>query len=153
MATTEKSPWRWLVRGAVVLGLASVLGLALAWTEGLPEGPVPVAWDREACAHCRMHVGEPAFAAQLQLADGRVLNFDDPGCLLRYEAEKRPAVHAAWFHHVREDRWIPGAQVAFVPVSPTPMGYGVGAVEAGAPGARAPAEVLAGMVGSREVTP
>ncbi|MBZ4414999.1 hypothetical protein [Myxococcus sp. RHSTA-1-4] len=149
MAAT-RSPWRWLARGAVVLGAGGGLGLALAWTERLPEGPVPVAWDREACAHCRMHVGEPAFAAQLQLADGRVLNFDDPGCLLRYEAEARPAVHAAWFRHVREDRWIPGARVAFVQVSPTPMGYGVGAVEAGAPGARAPAEVLAGMTGMRE---
>lgn len=152
MAAT-RSAWRWLARGGVVLALVGALALALSWTEGLPDGPVPVAWDREACAHCRMHVGEPAFAAQLQLTDGRVLHFDDPGCLLRYEAEVRPQVHAAWFHHVREDRWIPGARVAFVPVHPTPMGYGAGAVEVGAPDARPPAEVLAGMLRAREATP
>jgi hypothetical protein len=137
---------RWLVALLAVGGL----GLALAWTEQLPEGPVPVAWDHEACAHCRMHVGEPAFAAQLQLKDGRVLHFDDPGCLLRYEADRHPEVHAAWFHHVREDRWIPGAQVAFVAISPTPMGYGLGAVEAGAPGARSAAEALAELAGREE---
>ena len=148
-----RSPWRWLARGGVVLALVGALGMALAWTEQLPDGPAPVAWDREACAHCRMHVGEPAFAAQLQLTDGRVLHFDDPGCLLRYEAEARPQVHAAWFHHVREDRWIPGARVAFVSVQPTPMGYGAGAVDAGEAGARAPAEVLAGMLRAREATP
>lgn len=149
MAAT-RHPWRWLPRIVVVLGLASGLGLAMSWTERLPQGPVPVEWDRVACAHCRMHVGEPAFAAQLQLSDGRVLHFDDPGCLLRYESETKPRVHAAWFRHVREDRWIPGGQVAFVPVSPTPMGYGVGAVEAGVPGARAPADVLAGMLQERK---
>lgn len=149
MAAT-RHPWRWLPRVGVVLGVVGGLALAVSWTERLPEGPAPVAWDREACAHCRMHVGEPAFAAQLQLQDGRVLHFDDPGCLLRYEAEEHPRVHAAWFHHVREDRWIPGGGVAFVPVGPTPMGYGVGAVEAGVPGARAPADVLAGLRRERD---
>jgi copper chaperone NosL len=136
----------WLARLgwlAVVLVAVGCLGVALAWSERLPEGPVDVVWDREACAHCRMHVGEHAFAAQLQVKDGRVLHFDDPGCLLEYEAKARPDVHAVYFHHLREDRWLPRERTGFVPVSPTPMGYGLGAVEVGTPGAVPPAEALA----------
>ena len=36
----------------------------------LPEGPVPVVWDGEVCGHCKMHVGDPRFAAQLQTTGG-----------------------------------------------------------------------------------
>lgn len=93
-----------------------------------PEGPVPIVWDREACAECRMLVGEPKFAAQLQTREGDVLNFDDPGCLLRYLNLRKPQTHAVYFHHHKEDRWLPRAQVGFVPASPTPMGYGLAAV-------------------------
>jgi hypothetical protein len=120
----------------VAAGLLAVVGLGftVAWTERPPEGPVQVVWDRAACAHCRMHVGEPGFAAQLQTKDGRVLFFDDPGCLLRYEDEVHPEVHAVYFHHVSEDRWLPREGTAFVQADPTPMGYGLGAVETGTSG-------------------
>jgi copper chaperone NosL len=125
------------VKGWVAAGLLAVggLGFTVAWTERPPEGPVQAVWDREACAHCRMHVGEPGFAAQLQTKDGRVLFFDDPGCLLRYEAEAHPEVHAVYFHHVEEDRWLPRERTAFLRADPTPMGYGLGAVDEGTSGA------------------
>jgi hypothetical protein len=100
---------------------------------GLPEGPQPIAWDREPCAHCRMLISDPAFAAQLHHADGVVESFDDPGCLFARIAARRPDVHALWFHHLREDRWLPGDGVAFVRVAPTPMDFGFGAVDPGAP--------------------
>ena len=107
-----------------------------------PSGPEPIAFDRESCAHCHMLISDPAFAAQLQTEDGETFNFDDPGCLLRWRAEHAPRVQAVWFHHLREERWLPEAKVAFVPVARTPMGYGLGAVDAGAPDAlsRAQAE-------------
>ena len=46
---------------------------------------------------------------------------------------RRPDVHAVWFHHLREDRWLPGEGVAFVRVAPTPMDFGFGAVDPGTP--------------------
>lgn len=124
---------------SIALLLVIVLGLlagAVWWLQQLPRGPVEIAWDKEACAHCRMHVSEPAFAAQLQLQDGRVLNFDDPGCALRHVAEVPPVdVHALYFHEARADGWLTREETAFVELSPTPMGFGLGAVRIGTAGA------------------
>jgi hypothetical protein len=122
---------------ALIVVLAAVLALAFAVTrlQRLPSGPVPIAWDKEPCAHCRMLVGEPAFAAQIQTRDRRVLDFDDPGCLFAYEAAHHPDEHAVWFHEHGGDRWLPRERTAFLPVPRSPMGYGLGAVEVGTPGA------------------
>jgi hypothetical protein len=80
-----------------------------------------------------MLISDPAFAAQLRDEDGSVSSFDDPGCLLASMGERRAG--GLWFHHLREERWIPGDRVAFEPVPRTPMGYGLGAVDAGTEGA------------------
>jgi copper chaperone NosL len=109
--------------------------LALALACGRGEGPQPIVWDREPCAHCRMLISEPRFAAQLETASGEVQSFDDPGCLLSALDAGGPRAHRLWFHHVREDRWLDAASVAFEPASDSPMGFGLGAVDAGAPGA------------------
>lgn len=116
------------------LPLVLLASLALAAC-GPPEGPQPIAWDREPCAHCRMLISDRAFAAQLHRADGAVESFDDPGCLFAHLEADASRVHALWFHHLREERWLPGDAVAFVHVTPTPMDFGLGAVAAGTPGA------------------
>jgi hypothetical protein len=92
-------------------------------------GPVPVIWDKTACAHCRMHIGEPAFAAQLQTADGRVLDFDDPGCLFLLLDAEQPQITEIYFHHSEQDGWLSRQEVGFVRHTPTPMGFGLAAVE------------------------
>lgn len=118
-------------RARRLLGLV-VLALALDAC-GPPEGPQPIVWDREPCAHCRMLISDAAFAAQLHLADGAVESFDDPGCLFARLELRHPRVHALWFHHMREDRWLPGDGVAFVRGAKTPMDFGFGAVDPGTP--------------------
>lgn len=121
--------------GCVLAAIAGAVVFSVRAATSLPDGPVDLVWDKTACAHCSMHVGEPEFAAQVQTTDGLTLAFDDPGCLFQYVAEARPEVHAIWFHHLRQDRWLPQAKVAFVAVAPTPMGFGLGAVEPGTQGA------------------
>ncbi len=126
---------RRLALAAAGLALVSLVGWAVCLAQRPPDGPEPVAWDREACAHCRMHVGDPRFAAQLQMDSGETRNYDDPGCLLAELAERRrEGVRAIWFRDARGDRWLPAATVSFVPAAPTPMGYGLAAVEKGTPG-------------------
>jgi copper chaperone NosL len=107
------------------------------------EGPQPIAWDREPCAHCRMLISEPGFAAQLETAEGEVRSFDDPGCLLAELASRSPQPRALWFHHAQQERWLAGTQVGFVPAESTPMGYGLAAVDASAPGALSLAQAQA----------
>ena len=99
------------------------------------EGPHPIVWDREPCAHCRMLISEPRFAAQLETEAGEVQSFDDTGCLLAASEARALRPRARWFHHVREDRWLDGDHVAFEKSGESPMGYGLGAVDAGTRGA------------------
>lgn len=120
-------------RALKVLAGAAVVAIVVAAAIRLnkvtvPEGPVPIVWDREVCAHCSMHIGERAFAAQLQLKDGRIDNFDDPGCLFEFLSEDKQPVHAIYFRDHAADRWLARDEARFVPVESSPMGYGIGAV-------------------------
>jgi len=110
-----------------------LVALALACQPG--DGPKPIVWDREPCAHCRMLISEPRFAAQLETEAGDTLSFDDPGCLLSTLDAGGLKARTLWFHHVREERWLDGAHVGFEPSDKSPMGFGLGAVDADAPGA------------------
>jgi len=128
---------KWIQSLPIVLALLVAAGgigfvaVNVLASNTLPDGPADVVWDREICAHCRMHVGEPAFATQVQTTDGRVLSFDDPGCAALHLKENEIAVHALYFRHHVDDRWIPVEGAAFVAVARTPMGFGYGAVDAG----------------------
>lgn len=124
---------KWL-RVAAGLLLLAAFSLAVAWLAGAfeaaPGGVQPIAWDRETCAQCHMHIGDPRYAAQLQTRSEGVLNFDDPGCLFRYLQAHQVAVREAYFHHHEQDRWLTRSEVGFVPVEHTPMGYGLAATTA-----------------------
>lgn len=127
--------WTW----ALVIAIAAGLGAAAyRWGSAAnapPSGPIAVAWDRDACAHCLMLVGEPRFAAQLHLHQGPVRVYDDPGCLL-LDLDDIPSadIHAIYFHHLEADQWIESDRAGFVTASPTPMGFDLGVVDASAPG-------------------
>jgi hypothetical protein len=124
---------RWSILLVPAAAIAAIAVAAFAATR-LPAGPVTTVFDKEACAYCKMHVGEPPFAAQLQTRRGDVWFYDDPGCLADHLIDENPDVHAIWFRHLREPRWVAAEQAAFVPVQPTPMGFGYGAVDAGEAG-------------------
>lgn len=131
--TTQVLPSLLLASVLVVVG-AAVFHTVTASTK-LPDGPVALVWDKAACVACGMHVGEPPFAAQLTDTNGQTFAFDDTGCLFLYQDEHRPTVHSIYFHHYQQDRWIAAEAVAFVKVEVTPMGFGLGAVDAGTAGA------------------
>lgn len=123
----------------LLLALAAVVAVMafMRFNEAtLPEGAVPVVWDSEVCGHCKMHVGDPRFAAQLQTTEGDVLNFDDPGCLFDYIDSHSASVHALYFRNHLEDGWLSESEAGFLPVDESPMGYGIRAVPKGTPDAQ-----------------
>ncbi|MFN0246452.1 MAG: hypothetical protein ACKV2T_06065 [Kofleriaceae bacterium] len=123
-----------------LLGLA-ILGLAIAgvvWlvrgSSSLPDEVQPIEWNRQACSHCQMLIGEPRHAAQLITKHGEVHAFDDPGCAIRFIARHDPELHRLWFHHGTAERWVSSDQATFVTNGMTPMGSGLVVVDPGAPG-------------------
>lgn len=117
---------------AVAAALFALVAIAVLFSSTPPEGPVAVDWDGTRCARCGMLVSSPAFAAQLHLEDGSVRHYDDPGCLLAdLDDPATPAVHAAWLHHHRDERWISLERAAFARVAHSPMGYGLAAFARG----------------------
>jgi copper chaperone NosL len=138
----EPQPRRWLRTLVFVASGLTALVVAFRFAQSPPDGPIDPTWSRTPCARCGMLVGEPAFAAQLHATSGDVRFFDDAGCLLLYAAEHPGDEAAVWFHHLREARWIPAARTGFVPAEGTPMGYGLGAVEASESGAISRSEAL-----------
>lgn len=130
----DKRWMRLLGIGVALAAVAAAFALVIARSESLPAGPEAVVWDRTACAECRMAVSEPRFAAQLQTKDGRVLDFDDPGCLFLYLDSNEVEIHAIYFRHHREDRWLPAEQTAFVTAGPSPMAFNLGAEDLGIEG-------------------
>lgn len=114
-----------------MIGLAAIVLVVAALVRcgtRLPDSVQPIAWSSEACAHCHMLIGDPAFAAQVITTDGDVLSFDDPGCAARYLRQHRGKVHRVWFHDARGQRWLTERDVGFVRVAASPMGYGLMAV-------------------------
>jgi hypothetical protein len=134
-ARARRERGRWLTTTIGGALLAALVAWAIATGRRPPDGPVPVAWDRQPCAHCAMLLGDPAFAVQLHAGDGAVLFFDDPGCYFAYVAANAPRVHASWFHDMRADRWLPESAIGFVATDGSPMGWGIGAVDASTAGA------------------
>lgn len=135
-------PWLALAVGAVaVAGVAWVLR-EVSLAQRPPDAPVPVAWDQEACAHCRMLVSEQRFAAQAHMLGGVVHHFDDPGCALLWAQEHPSDLHELWFHDSESQSWLRRADVGFVPLEPSPMGYGLGARPRNEAGAISPEQAL-----------
>lgn len=126
---------RIVVAALAVVAVGTLVAALILRGRPLPDDPVSIVWNREPCAHCRMLVGEPAFAAQLVTTAGDVHVFDDPGCLLHYLEDRKPDVHRIWFHDSTADRWLAPEEVGFVRDANTPMNYGLAAVPAKTPGA------------------
>lgn len=116
----------WVLLGTALV--VAVIGLIRFNRAEPPEGPSPIVWDREVCEYCKMHIGDPRFAAQLQTTEGDILNFDDPGCLFEYMKANQLSIHALYFRDHDGSGWLSESDVGFLLVDDSPMGYGIRAV-------------------------
>ncbi len=116
---------RTIVPLAVVAGL--IVGAVLFLWPGPGSGPEPIAYGRDACAQCRMHMGQRGFAAEMRDREGKLSKYDDVGCLLRAMVAAHEEIPAAWVEDHDDGTWVPllDAQLVRAANVGTPMGYGL----------------------------
>lgn len=111
-------------RLVVLAGVATVLACAA-------PAPRPIVYGTDQCAHCHMTVADPRYAAELVTRTGKVLVFDDIGCLAAYLATGAVApgaAHSTWAHdYLTPAQWMPAGDLSFVRSDSfhTPMGSGL----------------------------
>ena len=119
-----------LLAGVATVGGAVVLAVLVLWP-GPAQGPEPIAYGRDVCAHCRMHLGRVGFAGEMRDREGRLTKYDDIGCLLRAMAATHHEVPGAWVEDHDSGAWLSLLTARFVrsPRADTPMGHGIVAFE------------------------
>jgi copper chaperone NosL len=116
-------------RLGVTLGvaLASVVaGVVFLWP-GSATGPEPIAYGRDTCASCRMHLSQPGFAGEMRDPDGTLTKYDDVGCLIRAILAARREVPEAWVEDHAGGGFVPllSAKLVRGDAASTPMGSGL----------------------------
>src|SRR5690606_23270005 len=71
--------WR-RVRRVLIMGFIGLLGLQACGS----DGPKPINYGKDQCAHCKMTVSDARFGCQLVTAKGRAYHFDDVQCLVAF---------------------------------------------------------------------
>jgi copper chaperone NosL len=112
--------------GAAVLG-ALVAAVVFLWPSGPRTGPEPIAWGRDTCAHCRMHLSQPGYAAEMRDRSGTLHKYDDVGCLVAAIVAARAEVPEAWVEDHEGGGFVPllSAHLVRAAEVSTPMGHGV----------------------------
>jgi copper chaperone NosL len=109
--------------------LAVVLVLALTGCQRGPPGSAKLDPLNDACAHCRMAVSDPRFAAQVVAPREEPRFFDDLGCLRDWlrEHPRLPRGAVAFVADHRTGAWVRAARAVYarVPGLATPMGSGL----------------------------
>ena len=84
------------------------------------------AFGSDTCRTCNAVIATPRFAAQLQRADGMIVSFDDPACLLRALSAAADPPRVVRFQTESVDGWVEGREAWFarVPNLATPHGDG-----------------------------
>lgn len=122
---------------SVAAGRLTLLGVLLAAAACGASGPRALAYGVESCAHCHMTLADPRFGAELRSVTGRVIPFDDVGCLGMFLVTNGipPAqVRSAWVSEfVPPHRLLEASRAVFLRSESlhTPMDYGIVALEPG----------------------
>ncbi len=125
--------------------LLATLALALL-AAACSSGPVPIAYDQDACDYCRMQISDPRYGGELITRTGKVHKFDSIECLASFYAtlQDSATVRSLWVSDYRKPgTLIPAREALYIHYEGpgSPMGRGLLAIpgDADATGALAPA--------------
>lgn len=111
-------------RNVAILGLFMMLSCA-------PDGPDPIALNKDACEHCKMTISNGQFAGEIITKKGRVYKFDDMFCVRDYREENPDMeLKATYIHYFLGDNELIPAESAFYVKSSefrSPMGGNIAA--------------------------
>jgi copper chaperone NosL len=112
--------------GVGVALVSVVAGIVFLWPAST-TGPEPIAYGRDTCASCRMHMSQPGFAGEMRDADGTLTKYDDVGCLIRAIVATHREVPEAWVEDHAGGGFVPllSAKLARSEETSTPMGSGL----------------------------
>lgn len=91
------------------------------------SGPEPIRYGQDTCDRCRMHFATPGYAGERLGRDGKLLKFDDVGCLLIDLWAAHAESTGLWVEDHAGGGFVPllEAQLVRGDGLGTPMGYGV----------------------------
>lgn len=86
--------------------------------------PVDI-YPEDMCAHCRMAVSDPHFAAEIINKDREVFKFDDIGCMEEFSAKMQSEPAELFVKDFETTEWVPLTKATIVETDVfTPMGSG-----------------------------
>ena len=111
-----------------VLGIVSVLALAC----GLRE-PRAIAYGAEACVHCHMTITDPRFSAEAITSTGKIVVFDDVGCIAEWLGQNSQPVQSTWVSSFVDGRWLEASTAVYLKTETlhSPMASGTVALRPG----------------------
>lgn len=136
---------RAFMQGLTLTPLAAAV-LSACGDEGgpWPAGMLPIKWDRDPCARCKMIISDRRFAAQVRGGPlQEAFKFDDIGCAMSWCDEKHkvhPWINDAatrfWVADAASQgqRWLDARQAHYVAGARSPMGYDLLAQAHASPG-------------------
>ncbi|TFG48718.1 MAG: hypothetical protein E4H38_06045 [Gemmatimonadales bacterium] len=92
-----------------------------------PGTPRPIAYGAEPCTHCHMTISDPRFVAEAVLTTGKVLAFDDIGCLATWLGTAQEPVETVWVASFTDHEWLRAEEATFLRTDSlrTPMASGL----------------------------
>lgn len=94
-----------------------------------PKDPL---WGKDVCAHCRMTITEPDFAAQIVGPGYSWTFFDDIGCAAESLKNQAAPAGRLYVHLKGEPLWLTADEARFSKGFKTPMNSGIAAIKDGA---------------------
>ncbi len=116
--------------GGVAVASGGAIVALLPDSNDTSDGPPAISYGSDACARCRMLIGDARFAAGWRDGSGAETHFDDIGCMVVQSREQPPTTPARfWVHDYHTERWIEASTASFVvdPGIKSPMAYGIAA--------------------------
>jgi copper chaperone NosL len=107
--------------------IAAIVAAVVLWPGAPSTGPEPIAWGRDTCARCRMHLSRPGYAGELRDRAGVLHKYDDIGCLVGAIVAAHAEVPEAWVEDHGGSGLVPllSAHLVRGDAVQTPMGHGV----------------------------